>query len=61
MIKEILLKVLKAGFKFEINIEEGEGDFYLFSIGRNFDDQNSYSVLFLDKDTINISAEVQIF
>jgi hypothetical protein len=46
----------KGGFKFEIHIEEGEGNIYLFSIGRNFDDQNSYRVLFLDKETINISA-----
>jgi len=47
----------KGGFKFEIHIEEGEGNIYLFSIGRNFDDQNSYRVLFLDKETINISAD----
>jgi len=48
---------VKGGFKFEIHIEEGEGNIYLFSIGRNFDDENSYRILFLDKGTINIAAE----
>ncbi|WP_415157487.1 redoxin domain-containing protein [Parafilimonas sp.] len=47
----------KGGFKFQVNIEEGEGNEYLFSIGRNLDDRNSYIVLFLDKGTVNIKAD----
>ena len=46
----------QGGFKFKIDINEGEGNNYLFSIERNFQDQNSYIRLFLDKGIVNITA-----
>ena len=51
----------QGGFKFEINIEEGDGDLYLFSIERNFDDNNSLITLFLDKGTVHITAQGKDF
>ncbi len=51
------VKSFKGGFKCQINIKEGEGNSYLFSIERNYDDRNSYINLFLDKGTVNITDE----
>jgi hypothetical protein len=48
---------IKGGFKFQIDIKEGEGNTYLFSIERNYNDQDSYIRLFLDKGTVNVTAE----
>ncbi|HEY2728028.1 MAG TPA: DUF4369 domain-containing protein, partial [Parafilimonas sp.] len=50
------VKSYKGGFKFQININTGEGDTYLFSIERNYDNQNSYVRLFLDKGTVTITT-----
>jgi peroxiredoxin len=47
----------QGGFTFNIDINEGEGNIYLFSIGRDFNDRNSYIVLFLDNGQVNISAD----
>jgi peroxiredoxin len=46
----------KGGFKFRITIDEGEGNNFLFSIGKNYNDEHSYILLFLDKGTVTITA-----
>ena len=55
------VKSFAGGFKFKIDIGEGEGDLYLFSVGRNFDDPNSYTMVFLDKGIVNITGNGPLF
>ncbi|MBS1744915.1 MAG: AhpC/TSA family protein [Bacteroidetes bacterium] len=47
----------QGGFTFNIDINEGEGNIYIFSIGKDFKDRNSYIVLFLDNGNVNITAD----
>src|ERR1700759_3699300 len=55
------VKSFAGGFKFKIDIAEGEGDLFLFSIERNFDDPNSYTEIFLDKGIVNITSNGPLF
>jgi len=46
-----------GGFKFQLDIEEGKGNVFIFSIGKDFNVRNSYIVLFLDKGNVTIKAD----
>lgn len=47
----------QGGFTFNIDINEGEGNIYILSIGKDFKDKDSYIILFLDKGQVNITAD----
>ena len=51
------VKSFAGGFKFKIDIAEGEGNLYLISVERNYDNPDSYTEIFLDKGTVNITGE----
>lgn len=55
------VKSVAGGFKFKIDVAEGEGNLYLFSVERNYDDPNSYTVIFLDKGIVNITGNGPLF
>ena len=55
------VKSFAGGFKFKINIEEGEGNLFLFSVERNYQDQDSYTEVFLAKGTVNITGKGPMF
>ena len=50
------VKSFAGGFKFKIDVEEGEGNFYLFSIEKNYDNPETRIFVFLDKGIVNITA-----
>ena len=51
------VKSFAGGFKFKIDVEEGEGNFYLFSIEKNYDNPDTRIFIFLDKGIVNITGE----
>ncbi len=55
------VKSIAGGFTFKIDIGEGEGDLFLFSVERNFDDPDSYTEIFLDKGVVNIMGNGPLF
>lgn len=55
------VKSFAGGFKFKIDIADGEGNLYLFSVERNYDDPNSYTEIFLDKGIVNITGNGPLF
>ena len=55
------VKSFAGGFKFKIDINEGEGNLYLISIERNFNNPNSYTEIFLDKGIVNITGNGPLF
>jgi peroxiredoxin len=55
------VKSVAGGFKFKIDIAEGEGNLYLFSVERNYDNPDSYTEIFLDKGTVNITGDGPLF
>ena len=50
------IKSIAGGFKFKITIEPGYGNMFLFSIGRDFNNPDSYIEIFLDKGNIIIAG-----
>lgn len=55
------VKSFAGGFKFKINVDEGEGNIYLFSIGRDDNNQDTYLDLYLDKGIVNITGNGPLF
>ncbi|HMG67090.1 MAG TPA: TlpA disulfide reductase family protein [Chitinophagaceae bacterium] len=55
------VKSVPGGFTFKLNIAEGEGNEYFMSIGRNFEDRNSYIDFYLDKGTLYINGNGPLF
>jgi peroxiredoxin len=51
------VKSFAGGFKFKIDIADGEGNLYLISVERNYQDPNSYTEIFLDKGIVNITGD----
>ncbi len=55
------VKSFAGGFKFKIDVGEGEGNFYLFSIEKNYDNPEMRIFIFLDKGIINITGNEPSF
>lgn len=55
------VKTVAGGFTFELNIPEGQGDGYMFSIGRDNLTQNSYLFAYLMKGRLVINGNGPLF
>lgn len=55
------VKTQAGEFSFHIPIETGEGNTYLFSIERNFEDANSMLFLYLDEGVLEITGDGPLF
>ena len=55
------VKSFDGGFKFAIDVPEGEGNLYFFTVGRDYNDRDAGIIIFLDKGVVNITGNGPLF